>query len=448
MCVDPYVWSEMFGDNGVNDANGIHGVGVDSAGNVVFTGSQYGTVDYGGGPLSDSSPGSSLSVGKLDPTGKYVWAANYAGTSTRAYGSALAIDPSDNVVVAGSHLGDLTIGSTIVSNNGGSAPLGDLFVAKFDKLGHPKWGVNGTSGGGGNVALAVATDGAGDIVVAGAFGGSTAFSGTTAVPSAGSTDIVLAKIHADSTTSWVKVFGDPSAQSGTGVAVDAMGNVILAAVSLGPLNFGGGALPYDGGQDAYLAKFDSLGNHLWSKQFGGLANTGTAMAVATDPSGNIVVAGTFAGSINLGGGALASAGSTDFFVAKLDSTGAYQWGKRFGDMNAQPLIRLAVDATGAILLHGSFQGTVDFGGGPLVSTGGATMGPNLFVAKLDGAGNHLWSRRFGDSYANEAFGGVAVAPGGGVVVGGYFEGVLDFSGMNPMTNLGFSSAYVAKLVTP
>jgi hypothetical protein len=59
---------------------------------------------------------------------------------------------------------------------------------------------------------------------------------------------------------------------------------------------------------------------------------------------------------------------------------------------------VAVDGAGNVLLTGDFDGTVDFGGGPLTSAGS----DDIFVAKLDAQGNHLWSKRFGDSYYQQA----------------------------------------------
>ncbi|WP_437553666.1 hypothetical protein WME97_19070 [Sorangium sp. So ce367] len=101
--------------------------------------------------------------------------------------------------------------------------------------------------------------------------------------------------------------------------------------------------------------------------------------------------------------------------------------------NVEPYA-LAVDADGNILVTGGFDGTVDFGGGPLVGTGNI----DAFVLKLDPVGNHLWSRRFGDlSSVVEAQVGLAIAAdaSGNIAIEGRFGGTTDLGG-GPVTSEG------------
>ena len=49
------------------------------------------------------------------------------------------------------------------------------------------------------------------------------------------------------------------------------------------------------------------------------------------------------------------------------------------------------------------------------------------AAKLDGNGNHVWSKRFGDS-APQFVDAIAVGADGSVVLTGQFMGALDFGG--------------------
>ena len=74
-----------------------------------------------------------------------------------------------------------------------------------------------------------------------------------------------------------------------------------------------------------IARIDALenfvnknfgGGHLWSKRFG---DTGFDLGFgsAVDGSGDVVVTGSFDGTVNFGGGNLTSAGSKDIFVAKF-----------------------------------------------------------------------------------------------------------------------------------
>src|SRR5690606_18993841 len=112
--------------------------------------------------------------------------------------------------------------------------------------------------------------------------------------------------------------------------------------------------------------------------------------VAFDANGNVFVSGWFGGSIDFGGGAHMSAGQADAFIAKLDGNGGHVWSKRYGDAASQFIRGLEVDAAGNVVVAGYTDGSIDFGGGALTSSDGY----DVFVARLDPAGNHLDSKIF------------------------------------------------------
>ena len=65
-----------------------------------------------------------------------------------------------------------------------------------------------------------------------------------------------------------------------------------------------------------VAKLDANGNHVWSKRFGDAADqSGSALAI--DGQGNVILGGTFAGKVGFGSGDLVSEGGDDIFVTKL-----------------------------------------------------------------------------------------------------------------------------------
>jgi hypothetical protein len=90
------------------------------------------------------------------------------------------------------------------------------------------------------------------------------------------------------------------------------------------------------------------------------------------------------GDMSLGGDTLSTAGSSDIFLAKFDTSGGHVWSQQFvggpppGGDHASGV---AADADGNVLATGWFQGTVDFGAGPVVSI---APGGDLFVAKYHG----------------------------------------------------------------
>jgi hypothetical protein len=112
----------------------------------------------------------------------------------------------------------------------------------------------------------------------------------------------------------------------------------------------------------------------------------------------------------------------------------YNWGLQFdsigGTGSGGHVGSLAEDSEGNIVLAGYFSGEIDFGGGPLLSAGSN----DIFVAKFDASGEHLWSNRYGDINYQEAY-DVAVDSAGNIIITGGFRGVLNFGGP-PLENQG------------
>lgn len=276
----------------------------------------------------------------------------------------------------------------------------------------------------GQFAWSLAADGAGNTVIAGDLDGTIDFGGG-ALTGLGGTDVFLAKLDAGGNHVWSKQFGNAVLQSGQGVAIGPNGEVAITGFFQGTVNFGGGNLATAGLTDIFVAKFDAAGNHVWSKKFGSSSDDQLGLAVAVDSVGAVIITGSFTGSINFGGGNLVSAGGSDIFVLKLDSAaGAYMWAKRYGDAAlVQEGRAIAVDAMNNVLFTGNFQGTVNFGGAAHTSAGGS----DAFLTKIDSAGLFLWSKSFGDAQYQTGRGVTADAAGNVIVVGD-FGGSVDLGG--------------------
>lgn len=242
------------------------------------------------------------------------------------------------------------------------------------------------------------------------------------------------------TANWHRVLGGNNGQVfSASVATDQSANVIVAATVSGTVDFGGGALAGNA-NDVVVASYDVAGTHRWSKRFGN-AETQLAAAVAADANGNAIVVGSFIGTINFGGGNLSATGNqfTDVFIAKLDSNGNHVWSMRFGDITAQEGHAVAVFPNGQVVIAGTFQNSIDFGGGPLTTAGDF----DVFLVKLDATGNHVFSQRFGDSALQSAL-AVATESGGRIALGGVSGGSVNFGGgllMGTGTPLAFLAVF-------
>jgi hypothetical protein len=197
------------------------------------------------------------------------------------------------------------------------------------------------------------------------------------------------------------------------------------------VDFGGGALT-SASQDGFVASFASAGAHRWSKRFGDIGQDAGA-GVALDGSGNVTVTGSVDGSsVDLGGGPLTGGGGFDLIIASYDPAGAHRWSRRFGGLGWDRPTGIAADASGNVVITGSFGGSVNFGGGTLM----AASSEDIVVASYGPTGAHRWSRSFGHAVYETKSTGVALTANGTVYVGGYFEGVVDF-GKGPLTAAGY-----------
>jgi hypothetical protein len=226
---------------------------------------------------------------------------------------------------------------------------------------------------------------------------------------------------------WAKVFGDMDTQRAKAVAFDSMSNIIVVGDLNGSADFGGGSILSGGSSDVFVAKLKADGTFIWAKRFGDGANQ-MAYGVAVDVLDNIVVSGSFQGNIDFGGGPLTNVNATDSraFVAKFDGAGGHVWSKAYGSASSQAgAYGIGVDSNTNILVAGYFSNSIDFGKGSLPATGGT----DIFIAKLQADGVEVWSHRFGGSaFSADAATALAVDSSGGVAVAASATGTISFGG--------------------
>ena len=281
----------------------------------------------------------------------------------------------------------------------------------------------------------------GNVFVTGSFHEAVDFGGGP-LTSAGDSDLFVAKLNAAGDYVWAKRFGDAAYQAGLVMAVDGAGNVLMTGQFGGAVDFGGGPITTAGSHGLYVAKLDASGDHVWSKPVGdsGIATgiPANTITVAAGSTEEVVFTGSFDETADFGGASLVSAGGQDLFAAKLDATGRHVFSRREGDGSNQTGLAVAVDGAGNMLLTGRFDGAVDFGGGPLASVGSL----DIFLVKLNTNGGLLWSKRFGDTADQHGI-GVATDKAGNVLLTGMFSGTVDF-GNGPLVSAGGSDIFVAK----
>ncbi|MEO5571056.1 MAG: SBBP repeat-containing protein, partial [Bacteroidia bacterium] len=168
-------------------------------------------------------------------------------------------------------------------------------------------------------------------------------------------------------------------------------------------------------------------NWLWHN--GGAGND-EALDNAIDQNGNIFTTGYFSLTAQFNTISLSSIGSGDIFISKQDSNGLYQWAVQAGSSGSDRANSIATDNSGNVFIAGFFTGSASFGAITLTSSNNSQ---DVFVAKLDAAGNFIWANKFGGSDIDLAL-AINADLNGNVVVTGQFRGTSQF-GSNTFTSI-------------
>ncbi|GAA4042929.1 hypothetical protein GCM10022409_31090 [Hymenobacter glaciei] len=303
-------------------------------------------------------------------------------------GDKLAADAQGNVYVTGTYAGDIDFGSIHLSGDGG-------FVAKRGPTGNWLWALRIEKGG-----------------------------------------------NFDS--------------QNTDIAVDDNGYpYVLGNLPAAGAQFGSTTLALTG---VFVAKLDPAGTWLWAVAGGSrtaLGNcTGTSLAVQGNGSA-LAITGRFAGSVSFGSLAVAttSPNNTDAFVARLDGAGNWLWVQRGGGSQYDQGRTVALDAGGNVFCTGDYSSsTATFGTTalPLTPAGGIVVAPSdIFVVRLDAAGNWLWALSVGSNDIDTAV-GLAVGSDGNAYVAGNYQGSMVTLGSTTLSHRNFNGQpsnelFVAKL---
>jgi hypothetical protein len=387
-----------------------------------------------------------LTPGGFQESAAYV----YAGEGSTAMFGGAALDGQGNVYIAGSYRGSLTLnGVTLLSTiNPGvvnatdpfdqhGRPSQDAFIFKLDRWGGVIWALN--FGGFADQSLtSIARAPDGSIVLSGAFTGELWFGPQTLVSSGGSTvpDLVLMRISADAMPLAVRQFTTALTSFGA-TAIDSEGNVVqggnTSLTGSAPALAGYEELAF--GHGGFVLKLDASFEPLWLTNLG--EEQGPEISgLSVDHEANVVVSGHGSDGFDLFGEA-AEAGTGGVVLAKLDGNGAPIFGNSYGYSTQDFASSATVLSDDSIAFTGAFFQDIDFGGGrlPSLELGAA----DVFVARVDPAGEHLMSLRAGGLDADYGT-SIAALLEDRLVTVGTFTNAIDF-GSGIVTNQG--GPYVA-----
>ncbi|HYF30984.1 MAG TPA: T9SS type A sorting domain-containing protein [Chitinophagaceae bacterium] len=347
-------------------------------------------MDPGAGVASFTSPGFSSSViAKYDANGNYLWGFMLASLGSSGI-SGIKTDASGNVFFTGSYHGTVDFDPGPAVNNLVSNGNADVFFAKYDANGNYLL-AKSFGAGAFDTGFFIELDASGSIFVSGYYRFTVDFDpgpGVGNMTASGTlNDIFLAKYDASGNYLWARTFGANSNDIPGGMTVDASGNVVVTGGFSGTVDFDPGAATVNLtalGRDVFVAKYDPNGTYVWAKRIG---NTGTetAYGITGDGNGGFYLAGEFTATTDFDPGAgtvnLTSSGSTDIFIARYTPDGNLVHAGNMGGLQGDLPMDIASVDENHILVTGYFQFTADFDPGVGVSNLTSAGSFDIFFGK-------------------------------------------------------------------
>jgi hypothetical protein len=372
------LWSRRYGDS-CDQRGGA--VAHTPSGNVLIAGDFCGKMDFGATAVETKGAEIDAFVAMIDALGEDIYSRSFGGKGAQITRAA-AVDANGDAVVVGSFdqgfdagLGEAT-----------SAGLEDTFVVALDPKGNVLWSLTfgGTEP---DIAGGVAFDELGNIVLGGTFGGSVDFGGGPLTATVGHPSSFVVKLDPSGKHLWSKSFGGDDNVVINGVAAGPGGTVAVTGSYVGTADFGGGPVTSNGAGDTFVEVMSAAGDHVWGSAFGGpkfQRGTGVAFAV----NGDLAVSGTSDETVQLHEllpntpfellGSATALGPSMGYAITFDAAGTPIVGWEMDSGGPVECAGVGIDGKLGMVVAGSFENTLGFQFGPLVTAGGW----DVFVARV------------------------------------------------------------------
>ncbi len=197
------------------------------------------------------------------------------------------------------------------------------------------------------------------------------------------------------------------------------------------------------GPVSLLASGGINGQYRWyTTATGGSAISGAVNSNYTTPS--LPVSTTYFVSINIG----TCETTRTAVTATINSCAPIPelvWAQGFGGTGYS--LSMVTDATGNVFTTGYFRGTSDFDPGPGITSLSSAGGNEVYISKLDAAGNLVWVKSVGGT-SDDQGNAISVDATGNVYIVGNFRGTADFDpgvALFPLTSAGGNDVFILKL---
>jgi hypothetical protein len=253
--------------------------------------------------------------------------------------------------------------------------------------------------------------------------------------------------------------------NGEGLDVDDSGNVYITGSFEGvDVDFNPEAAvdlhSSNGGYDAYLTKYDSGGNYLWTVTWGGMGIWDEGFGLAIHQT-SLYVTGHFEQTVDfdpsLAGvdNHTALGDGRDIFLSKFDLDGNLQWAITWGALGTAELgiwdegHGIGMLSTGDIIVTGIYSSTVDFDPGAGNDSHTSNGDDDVFISRFTPSGGYVWTETFGGQY-EDGVNGIDIDNSDRILITGFYMDTVDFdpgAGTDLHTSNGFKDIYFSRFAS-
>jgi hypothetical protein len=474
-------------DTGINDSVQSIDMSLDSSNNVYISYIYY---TPNGGTLtlynSNDTSFNDISVGNNTDTliakyysnGMVAWATRInTGYDERI--TNVITDSLNNVYISGYYSSGITLyhGNNSIFKSLAHSGGTDIFIAKYNTDGSGIWATR-IAGTGSEQPVNMILDSSNNLYITGFYGATVTLYDSmdiifNTLTTAGYNDTLIAKYTSNGIGLWVtKIGGAGNNDQPISVTLDSVNNLYITGFNFSdPISVYNGAITNfktlinSGGNDTFVANYDSDGSTLWATR---IAGTGTDQPVnmISDTANNVYVSGYYTANVTLYNSTdtitstfktLTNAGNTDTFIAKYGSNGIGAWATRISGIGTtdQP-VNMIYDTDNNVYISGYYNAAVTlYNSTDTITTTFKTLtnlgGNDIFIAKYNRDGSGIWATRIA-GIGSDLPVNLILDSANNVYVSGYYTANLtlynntdtDTSTFKTLTNDGNTDTFISK----
>ena len=413
---------------GSSSTDSVESIDLDAYGNTYVCGYFYNSAQFGNINMNSMGNYDGF-VGKISPSGTWLWVQKMGGSSSD-HCRDIDVDDGGNISITGYFYGTATFGNTYLSSQGSN----DIFVAKLDTNGTWQWAVR-AGGTNDDQGHGVAMDKSGNVYITGYYY-NTGYFGQFTLASYSYQEAYVAALAPGGQFIWANRMYESYYQRGRGIDVNDNGEIAVTGEFSYRINMGGscGSLnPSYASSNYYrifVARYTASGNCLWAQMAGYLQSSYSSYGedVAIDNNGEVAVVARFQYLVDFQSNganrifAYQNGNNWDCLVAKWSSSGNHLWAQVIGGSSTDYCYALDMDkSTGNISIAGMYQNTAWFGNSYIVSNGGTDAFFATLTPDPQNPSAYIWDTIHHFGGTSSEYGYAVAVRNGTYAFGGYFH---------------------------